>query len=118
MVVEHSTDHDGAFEKGFYFGVPHIHGMLGNYHYARVDDKHILLIGTYSLQHHNTLHNMDTVSVLPMLSSVKAVKTHGQVKGHHWRALCDGMSLADDSIMEDVLYRAEILYGPVFTSEI
>ena len=114
MVVEHPIEKDTA--EDFHSMVVHIHHHLGNYNWARLDDKHVLLLGTYSASSHNYLHSLATVTVLPHASSTKPVANI--LKEHHYRAVQSGMPIEDHHTMSDLIEHAEVLYGPLLSPDV
>lgn len=91
-----------------------IHGLLANYHWARLDDTHVLVIGSYSVNRQKHLDAVDKLSILPHLASAKAI--HNTVKKiTHWHSLKNALGLEDTShTMTDVVDEIEASYGVVF----
>ena len=115
MVVEHPVESDQLTTVGNrVIGQVPIHSMLQDYHWARIDKTHVILIGGYSIGHHVALHSHDKVSVLPSQNSTKTIVNH-PMKDAHKKALQMALSLDDSHTMETVLEKLELQYGPIFS---
>lgn len=116
MVVEHSRDEEELYiENGEVVGQVPIHHLLGAYHWTRLDDQHVLLMGSYSISHHATLANHEKVSVLPVMHSSKYIQNH-EMKEQHKQALRAALRLDDDHTMEHVIEKLETHHSPIFAA--
>jgi hypothetical protein len=113
MVVEHPVSRDKG--KSFAEMAIHIHSLLGTYHWARLDENHVLLTGNYPIKHHDKLHNMETVSVMPPMASGRTIKE--KLKDKHYVVLANRLHLAPEHNMSDLIETAEQHYGPLFSPE-
>jgi hypothetical protein len=77
MIVEHPKSQEAlCIEEGCLKGQLPIHKHLQNYHWTRLDDTHVLVLGNYSVQHHDTLHNHDKCTVLQHTGSARTIMQH------------------------------------------
>jgi hypothetical protein len=117
MIVEHPRENEMPHaDKKFADYVLPIHTMLGTYHWARLDDVHVLVTGQYPVSHHAMIQSHPKTSVLPMVGSGKLLKEHLSSKAEHWKALSSGLSLDDTSTTSDLVEAAEAKFGVLFGS--
>jgi len=117
MVVEHPRENEKLQIDGHKItGQVPIHDMLSEYHWARLNDNYVILMGNYSVGHHANLASHSKVSILPPENSVKKILAH-PMQDVHKDALRMALSLDDEHTMEDVLVKLELLYGAVFAPQ-
>lgn len=117
MIVEHKRDEADLYAVGGkVYGRISIHTLLRSYHWHRIDDTHVILLGSYSSRHHNTLATHPRVTLMPHLSSSKQLKKHFDQKGklHHYHALSKVFAMGENAAMGDFLDHVEEHLGPVF----
>lgn len=113
MIVDHPVAAH-ASKKLEAFAIP-IHTMLGTYTWARLDDAHVFVTGTYEISMHDRLAKHPSVSVLPSVSSGKTLQSHLKQKDSHWNALAQKLSLDSNASMSDLIDAAEAKFGAAFS---
>jgi hypothetical protein len=101
-------------------GVLPVHTLLTQYHWARLDDIHVVVIGGYGLPASNKLSAHPSVTVLPSLNSTRTIHAHCVKCGKlaHFNALAPQLGLTQTSTMGDFVDSIAERYGPVFSSGI
>lgn len=118
MIVEHPVENEQHHpSKQFHEFVLPIHTMLGTYHWARLDDKHVFVSGNYEISTHHMLHTHPKVSILPIQSSGKSLSRHLSQKDAHWQALSTRLALSHDATTSDAIEAASSVFGTIFDSE-
>jgi hypothetical protein len=119
MIVDHPASqeklHLSADRKNVLGQLP-VHGLLGNYHWARLNAQHVLVTADYSIASHVALAVHPAVSVLPVISSGKTLFKHLNNRKDHLQALID-IGIDDEGTMSDFIEIAESRYGPIFSPE-
>ena len=91
-----------------------IHELLISHHWSRLDDEHVVVLGTYSIGNHKHLENHTRLSILPHLASAKPL--HTAVKHqNHWHSLRQAVRADDIPLtMTDIVDDLEAIHGTVF----
>lgn len=113
MVVEHHiNDEKLRIEDGKVIGQIAIHGLVGTYHWFRLDDNHVFMMADYSAKHHVAIHEHAKVSVLPVLGSVKHLHKH--LKNKHFLAAKKVFNLDETHTTEDIVDMIIAKHGPLY----
>jgi|ERR1700761_1961712 len=121
MVVEHKhAEADLKLVDGKVEGKLPIHGYLSNYHWARLDETHVICIGSFPAHHHNDIHNHEKVTVLPHVGSSRMLRQHVVKNGKspnkiaHLASLCTALDVDHNGSIDDVIDAVVSKHGPCF----
>ena len=119
MVVDHARSESSLTrEDGVLKGQIAIHSLLTNYHWARITEDHVLLIGSFSIANTTKLRNHAKVSVLPHANSQRNLKSHlSGRRPDHYQALVSKLGIDDTCFMAHLLDKLENALGPVFAPQ-
>jgi hypothetical protein len=101
-------DKDGRF-----IGTIPVHEWLAEYHWSRISEDFVLLLGEYSYQWQQALLDHVDVEMLPSVSSLRKLGTFLKKPGF-WAALKTNLGVDDNATMDDILDRIEEKHGPIF----
>ena len=116
MIVEYSLATEKALgldAQGFLVNHMHLHELLATYHWSRLDNDHVIVLGNYSISKQKELDNHPAVTILPHLASTKHLHKVSK-KPAHWLALKSSLSLDDPSTMSDVVDVLHTIHGPIY----
>lgn len=117
MVVEYGAaarSRLGFDASGHFVNHLPIHHLLHSFHWAVLDDKHVLVTGHFVPHHMKELENRHDVSVLSSLHSTAAMKSTMK-KPEHWAALKQHHGLSENATLGDAIDSFVRKHGHVFS---
>jgi hypothetical protein len=120
LIVDHSRDLD-TIKPGERVPRLCVHHLLNEYHWARLDDKTVVVTAIYPIHNHDALAVHPSVTVLPSQTSSKAILEHlNKVSPpHHYSAIANHRALGIDTshTMDDFVDALEKNFGAIFSTD-
>lgn len=91
-----------------------IHDLVGNYHWHRLDDEHVIMVADYPVKNHKEIDKHPAVTIIPSLGSSKKLHKHIS-KQKHLDAIRKHFDITEDHTSEDLLDQLADKFGPMFT---
>jgi hypothetical protein len=105
----------GTDENGKFVNNLPIHDLLGSYHWARLDDDYVFVIGSFSVENTLAIADREDTLMLPYNASGKRLLRYGSDSNRQLQiaSLAARFNLTDQDTMSDLLDQVST-FGVVF----